>query len=603
MPGDDANTQGFTGMPGAADHSSEPVTGADAPGAPARDLPVGARVGDYTITRVLSGGSPPHYLAVKAAAASADLDASAQASAAHDAPLEQLVELLAGDPGAFEGARAIIRRNPHHAHLLAPRAIVAWDGRDYLVVDACEAPGEAVAPPDAITVLAAGADLAGALTYLHREGVAHQRVSPEAVVFCGGSAYLTGLWHAQPIHPSDRDAPALFARDANFLARTLGALAPGSSNAASGPDASDPGAAALAALVERAETSGFDTPAQVGEACAAALPPGASARGADLLGRPVAGVATMPIASRSAASAPIAPGEQPAASARSVAATGAQLRFTVATAASVGRVRAENQDAAGVLLFEVHDDPHAGIVGTMPAGLFLIADGMGGEERGDLASRIAARTMLADVARRLMIPALEEPAQAARAGVSDAEVMLPNLAETLIQAGRAANAEVRALAALLGKTTGSTLTAIVAVGARAAFVHIGDSRAYLLRQGELSQLTEDHTLLARLEKMRHPLLQEPGFLVPRSYLYRSLGQEDAIDLDSGALTLASGDRLLLCSDGLWDEVDGGRIAGLLAGAATAQEGADALVRAANDHGGNDNSSVVVVFVGEQSAIA
>ncbi|HEY7835325.1 MAG TPA: SpoIIE family protein phosphatase, partial [Ktedonobacterales bacterium] len=168
---------------------------------------------------------------------------------------------------------------------------------------------------------------------------------------------------------------------------------------------------------------------------------------------------------------------------------------------------------------------------------------------------------------------------------------------------RAANAEVRALAALLGKTTGSTLTAIVAVGARAAFVHIGDSRAYLLRQGELSQLTEDHTLLARLEKMRHPLLQEPGFLVPRSYLYRSLGQEDAIDLDSGALTLAPGDRLLLCSDGLWDEVDGGRIAGLLAGAATAQEGADALVRAANDHGGNDNSSVVVVFVGEQSAIA
>lgn len=92
-------------------------------------------------------------------------------------------------------------------------------------------------------------------------------------------------------------------------------------------------------------------------------------------------------------------------------------------------------------------------------------------------------------------------------------------------------------------------------------------------------------------------------MVPRSYLYRSMGQDDAIELDSGSLTLAPGDRLMLCSDGLWDEVDDTRIGGMLAGAMTAQACADALVRAANDHGGNDNSSVVVVFVGEQAAIA
>lgn len=566
-----------------------------------RELSVGARAGEYVIARVLAGGAAPRYLARKAPVG--------VASTAAGEPAGEAVELIAGDAGAFDDARVIASRALRHAHLLAPRAAFAWGGRDYLALDACDAPDEAVAPLDATAALAAGVDLADALVYLHRSGVVHQRVSPDAVALCGGTAYLTGLQHAQTIHPADPDAVVLFARDANFLARTLGALAQGAHASANGPDASDPGAVALAAIVERAEANGYHSPAEVGLACAEALPTGAA-------NAPRAGTATVPISTavpdllNIADNAPAPPraGEAPqptptpATSTGGVPAATEQLRFVVGVAMSVGRVRDENQDAAATMLFEIRDDVHAGIVGSMPAGLFLVADGMGGEERGDLASRIASRTMVAEVARRLLIPVTEGPVQAARAALNDPQVMLPNLEEVLVESGRAANAEVRKLAKLLGKVTGSTLTAIAAIGARAAFVHIGDSRAHLLRAGQMTQLTEDHTLLARLEKMQHPLLQEPGFIVPRSYLYRSLGQDDQIDLDAGSLTLAPGDRLLLCSDGLWDEVDAGRIAGVLASAATPQDCADALVRTANDHGGNDNSSVVVVFVGQQGAI-
>lgn len=588
MASDGVDEQGITTTPDTAGLEARAESAAPAPQGISHEFSAGARIGDYVIARTLASGAAPRYLAHKATSAM-----PATTSAMPDEPAAQPVELIAGDPGAFEGVRVITSRGLRHAHLLAPRAIISWDGRDYLVVDACEAQGEAVAPLDATTALTAGVDLADALVYLHRSGVAHQRVSPEAVAFCDGTAYLTGLQHAQPLHPADPDAVGLFARDANFLARTLGALAQGAlaqgaRDAASEPDASDSQAAALAAIVERAESNEYRSPAEVGAACVAALPSTAPDR------------AVMSVPTR-----PMAPATLPATSSEMGAtpSASAQLRFTVATAMSVGRVRSENQDAAATALFEVRDDVHAGLVATMPAGVFLVADGMGGEERGDLASRIAARTMLAEAARGLLLPVVEGPVQAARSGVNDPQVMLPNLEEILIHAGRAANSEVRKLAALLGKTTGSTLTAVAAVGGRAAFIHIGDSRAYLLHDGETKQLTEDHTLLARLQKTQHPLLQELGFSVPRSYLYRSLGQDDKIELDAGSFTLHAGDRLMLCSDGLWDEVSAERIATVLAGATTPQQCADALVAAANDHGGNDNSSVVVVFVGQQAAIA
>jgi PPM family protein phosphatase len=110
------------------------------------------------------------------------------------------------------------------------------------------------------------------------------------------------------------------------------------------------------------------------------------------------------------------------------------------------------------------------------------------------------------------------------------------------------------------------------------------------------QLTEDHSVLARLQSVDHPLLSDPDIFVPRSMLYRSLGQEDEIGADTLDFTIAPGDRLLLCSDGLWDEVDSQEIAQALAGAIEPSACAERLVALANAAGGHDNSTAVVVFV-------
>lgn len=476
---------------------------------------------------------------------------------------ETVFQLIERPAGGHEDLRPLVRLGLHHPRLLAPRAIVSQDGCDYLVVEAVgevDAGTDTRPPLDAVAALTAGVGLSDALTYLHRTGVVHLHVSPSAVVVAGGRVRLGGMEDAQLIHPLDPQAPPLFARDANFLARTLGVLAGVVEDV---PEHADSTTAALADIVARGAASEFASPEEVGRACSAALP------------RP-----------------------EPSLPAAQSLPARARASYVVASATSVGMLRTENQDAAAWAVFDVRDDVSTGDAATVPAAAFLVADGMGGEERGELASRIAARTVLAETVQELLLPVLVTPVEAAQAGLSGADAVLPSLAEALVRAGRSANGRIRKLSTTLGKATGTTLTAFVAVGARAALVHVGDSRAYLLRAGQLTQLTEDHTLLARMQAMDHPLLHDPAFSMPRNYLYRSLGQEDEPDLDVTELTLAPGDRLLLCSDGLWDEVAPDTLHSLLASAQTPRECAEALVAAADAAGGHDNSTAVVVFVGD-----
>jgi protein phosphatase len=471
--------------------------------------------------------------------------------------------LIERPAGGHDGIRSLLALDLHHPGLLAPRKIVSQDGRDYLVVEAVEEvePVDALPPLDAAGALAAGVGLADALSYLHQAGVAHLRVSPATVVMQGGRARLAGLEEAQVMHPLDPQARPLFARDANFLARTLGVLA-GVTDPDTTADRSD-AASALLAIVERGAANGFFSASEVGMACSAALP-------------------------RQKASEAVG---------AAVDAAAGRLMFSVAIASSVGRVRDENQDAGASALFDMRDDTSGGAGSTIPAAVFLVADGMGGEERGELASRITSRTVIAETVRHLMLPALQTPVEAALAGLVGTEAVSPRPVDALLSAARAANGHVRKLGAMLGKATGTTLTAIAALGPRAGLIHVGDSRAYLLRRGELTQLTEDHTILARLKAIDHPLLHDPAFAVPRNYLYRSVGQEDDPEFDAIELLLGPGDRLLLCSDGLWDEVDDATVLAVLADGDAPQRCANALVAAADAGGGHDNSTAVVVFVG------
>jgi serine/threonine protein phosphatase PrpC len=239
----------------------------------------------------------------------------------------------------------------------------------------------------------------------------------------------------------------------------------------------------------------------------------------------------------------------------------------------------------------------------MPVGDFLVADGMGGEARGELASRLGARVVASQMAQYFMLPSMTTAITNPLGNLDDADETPSaqddvGLAQTLANAVAEANTQVRALAEALGEATGSTITAVAISGVQAAIAHLGDSRAYLLHGDTMVRMTEDHSLLARLEAMDHPLLHDPAFAVPRNFLYRSLGQEEEAPPDILEFRVQPGDRMMICSDGLWDEVDDKQIAQILALSRDPETCAQALVRLANEGGGHDNSTAVVVFVEE-----
>ncbi|MBT7915325.1 serine/threonine-protein phosphatase, partial [Candidatus Bathyarchaeota archaeon] len=142
---------------------------------------------------------------------------------------------------------------------------------------------------------------------------------------------------------------------------------------------------------------------------------------------------------------------------------------------------------------------------------------------------------------------------------------------------------------------GTTLTLGVIQGAGLYFAHVGDSRLYLLRRGVLTQLTEDHTQIQQLVNLGHLTAEEARYSPYRHQLNQALGLSMDLEICSGEKRLHSGDRLLFCSDGLYEMVGGEELARLLGDAASPGEAGERLVGAANYEGGRDNISVVAVF--------
>ena len=204
---------------------------------------------------------------------------------------------------------------------------------------------------------------------------------------------------------------------------------------------------------------------------------------------------------------------------------------------------------------------------------FAIADGMGGAQAGELASRLAAA-------------AIEE----AGAAVGDEE--------GVVGAVRAANARIfeRSLTdpAVAGMGTTATVALVDEHGQTLTLAHVGDSRAYRWRGGELEQLTTDHSLVAELVRINHLTEAETAVHPHRSVITRALGTEADVEVDTLSLELAPGDLVLLCSDGLSAMVRDDEIARLLEGSGgDPHVAAETLVRAANAAGGEDNVTVVL----------
>jgi protein phosphatase len=505
----------------------------------------GGRVGSCRITRILRD-TPGRRLAV----ATTPIDSGA------------LYIVAEAQPERAEAISGLIDLQLRHPRLVAPRELLAQNDARFVVAEGAMVGdialcgpmdmGAAILTPD--EALRAGAGLADTLSYLHRNGFAHLRVAPESILFAGGRAYLFGLEDAVLLEDNLDEAPKLVARDANMLATTLAQLAR-LSGAPS--DADSVSIRNLREAAARGAEYAFTSPEEVAAICGSALQ--------------------------------VQPKALPTPPAESV---GVPLHLEAGTATSVGHVRSENQDAVVSLVLDAHDDAARG---DAPVGIFLVADGMGGEAHGELASRIAARIIPSQILSQLILPLYAKPALAFDQPISGENLIsVASVADMLDRGVLAANQHIRDMALAFGQDTGSTLTIVMTAGPQAALAHLGDSRMYLLRDGQLIRLTEDHTLLARLEAMDHPILEDSTFYVPRNFLYRSLGQEHAPP-DVRPFTLAPGDRFVICSDGLWDELDDEAIKSTLATVDDPEVCAHRLVAMANEAGGHDNSTAVVVF--------
>lgn len=245
----------------------------------------------------------------------------------------------------------------------------------------------------------------------------------------------------------------------------------------------------------------------------------------------------------------------------------------VGARSDVGRVRGNNEDS-----FRLAPELN----------LFILSDGMGGLESGERASRMATETVLAHCRDAEANPALAVFGKQIE-GVGDAS-------NRLASAVRLANQEIFSAAQELGGKGGMGATVVVIrfLEDRACIAHVGDSRAYLLRDGQLIQLTEDHSFVA--EQIRRGILtvEEAGRSRLQNVLTRALGVEQQVDVDVTEELLREGDTYLLCSDGLFRDLSEAQIAALLPEASDAQQTADRLVQQANQAGGGDNITAIVL---------
>ncbi len=242
----------------------------------------------------------------------------------------------------------------------------------------------------------------------------------------------------------------------------------------------------------------------------------------------------------------------------------------------VGQVRDHNEDA--VLVKEVG---HGTIAGEDFNGLYIVSDGMGGAEAGEVASQIAIQTVA------------EQVEEAWAENVGDDAAWETRLREAV---GAANNKIVQ-----YGKDypesagLGATIVAVLVRAEQLTLAWVGDSRVYLFERGELCQLSHDHSLVSRLVEIGQLTPEEALTHEHRNILIRSLGSKKEVRVDTLSRSLKRGARLLLCSDGLTAHVGDLALADILSRHRTPYDAALELTVAANTGGGSDNTSVVVVF--------
>jgi protein phosphatase len=246
----------------------------------------------------------------------------------------------------------------------------------------------------------------------------------------------------------------------------------------------------------------------------------------------------------------------------------------------VGTTRSSNEDSLLALEIQL-----SGALEKKTFGLFAVADGMGGCEGGEIASALALRAFIENTVRSFILPGTR-----GCLSVSNREFTLKALTEGI----QAANHEILNEARARRNEMGTTLAAALVLGGSVYIANVGDSRVYLLEGDELRQVTTDHSLVAALVS-EGKISREQIYTHPqRNVITRCLGTAPNVKMDVFIEELKPRHSLLICSDGLWEMVRDSEIKAALLQSRHPQEACDELVKMANQGGGTDNISVIVV---------
>jgi serine/threonine protein phosphatase PrpC len=444
------------------------------------------------------------------------------------------------DEQAFAAEAQLLAMRLEHPGLLFPHDVFAeapyGSPRHYLVGSEFPPPlaPSLTVPQKLNLVLGWGITLAHALGYLHRHQVTLLGAGLEHIAVEGTTAYWTQLSVARVIPPEAR------AQAAGYFAQDVHGLATALFYLATGqsqhtPQTTLPEPVAAIFAQALASPQGFADAAAFGAALAEALQD---------LRRP------------------------------------ASVTLVVGRRTDVGQERSLNEDSMLALdVTPVYRSVSA------PVALFAVADGMGGHEAGDVASQAAIRAVAEQAVSEVMRPA-------AVGGP------LPDLGEWLTGVSQAASKAVYDRRKEAGTDMGTTLVMALFVGDTATLSNVGDSRAYLLKPDGIVQVTTDHSLVERLIATGQITPEEAVNHPQKNVIYRVVGDKARVENDIYEQRLAPGEALLLCSDGLSGMVPNEQIWHIWRTSTSPQEACDRLVEAANEAGGEDNITVVIVQLGQ-----
>lgn len=237
------------------------------------------------------------------------------------------------------------------------------------------------------------------------------------------------------------------------------------------------------------------------------------------------------------------------------------------TGTDTGRVRPHNEDTVGVKRLPTADRP----------GLYIVADGMGGHKSGDVASKLAVNTVLREFDNHAS---------------QDYHGWLRRTLET-------ANQVVYQYNVTLESNMGTTLVAALVIGLEIHLAHVGDSRAYLISGDQIWQITNDHSVVKELLRAGAITPEVAEHHPSKHMLTQAIGLDETVHVESSLISAQPGDYLVLCSDGLSNEVTDEQLLTIVNGAHSADEACEQLMNAADQAGAHDNVTVIVVQLKEK----